>query len=92
MVGTSGPIADLTTDFHDYWVMRQPNIIVIGVDDTMLATFTPESLPAGASWAFNRQMFAIFNVAVGYWAGPPDATTPWPATMLVDSFTYTPYA
>ena len=92
VVGTSGPIADLTTDFHDYWVMRQPNIIVIGVDDMMLATFTPESLPSGATWAFNRRMFAIFNVAVGFWAGPPDDTTPWPATMLVDSFTYTPYA
>lgn len=91
VVGTSGPIDDLTTDFHDYWVMRQANIIVIGVDDTMLATFTPESLPSDATWAFNRPMFAIFNVAVGFWAGQPDETTPWPATMLVDSFTYTPY-
>jgi VCBS repeat-containing protein len=92
MVMTSGPIADLTTDFHNYWVMRQPNIIVIGVDDTVLGTYTPASLPAGATWAFNRQMFAIFNIAIGGpWAGPPNATTPWPSTMLVDSFTYTPY-
>ncbi|MCB0933457.1 MAG: family 16 glycosylhydrolase, partial [Mycobacterium sp.] len=89
---TSGAIEDLSADYHDYWVMRQPNIIVIGVDDTMLATFTPASLPPEAEWVFNREMFAILNIAVGYWAGPPDETTPWPVTMLVDSFTYTPYS
>ncbi|WP_280829925.1 Ig-like domain-containing protein [Mycobacterium sp. OTB74] len=93
VVGTSGPIADLTTGYHDYWVMREPNIIVVGVDDTMLATFTPASLPAGGTWVFNNPFFAVLDVAVGgSWAGPPDSTTPWPATMLVDSFTYEPYA
>ena len=91
VVGTSGPIADLTGDFHDYWVMREPDIIVVGVDDTMLATFTPASLPAGGTWVFNKPFFAVFNIAVGgRWPGPPDNTTPWPATMLVDSFSYTP--
>ena len=93
VVGTSGPIDDLTTGFHDYWVMREPDIIVIGVDDTMLATFTPASLPQGGAWVFNNPMFARLNIAVGgSWPGPPDATTPWPATMLVDSFSYTPSA
>ena len=52
---TSGAIEDLSADYHDYWVMRQPNIIVIGVDDTMLATFTPASLPPEAEWVFNRR-------------------------------------
>ena len=93
VVGTNGPIADLTADFHDYWVMREPDIIVVGVDDTMLATFTPASLPAGGTWVFNKPFFAVFNIAVGGpWPGPPDNTTPWPATMLVDSFSYTPSA
>jgi beta-glucanase (GH16 family) len=62
-VGSAGWIPDLTNDYHDYWVMRGPNLVVVGVDDTKLGTFTPDS---------------------------PDATTPWPTTMLVDSFKYTP--
>lgn len=91
VVGTSGPVADLSADFHDYWVTREPDLIVIGVDDTVLGSFTPASLPSGARWVFNEPMFAILNIAVGGpWPGPPDATTPWPATMLVDWFRYTP--
>lgn len=57
----------------------------------MLAEFTPASLPAGGQWVFNQPMYAILQIAVGgAWAGPPDASTPWPAAMLVDSFRYTP--
>jgi len=33
----------------------------------------------------------VLNVAVGgNWPGPPDASTPFPATMLVDWVRYTP--
>lgn len=90
-VGTQGPIPDLTQDFHDYWLDWRPNSIVIGVDDRTLGSFTPESLPPGGEWAFNKPMYALLNIAVGGpWPGPPDATTPWPATMLVDWFKYEP--
>lgn len=90
-VGASGWTSDLTTDYHDYWVIRAPDLIVVGVDDTKLATFAPDSLPAGGTWVFNQPMYTILNLAVGgTWPGPPDATTPWPTTMLVDSFKYTP--
>ncbi len=90
-VGSSGVIADLSAGFHDYWVTRGPDMIVVGIDDTVLGTFTPASLPAGGEWVFNEPMFAILNVAVGGpWPGPPDATTVWPATLLVDSFRYDP--
>jgi beta-glucanase (GH16 family) len=91
VVGTSGPIADLTDDYHDYWLDWRPNTIVVGVDDRTLATFTPASLPPGGEWVFNKPMYALLNIAVGGpWPGPPDATTPWPATMLVDWFKYEP--
>jgi beta-glucanase (GH16 family) len=91
VVGTSGPIADLTNDFHTYWVNWQPNDITIGVDDTTLGAFTPSSLPPGAQWVFEHPMYALLNIAIGGdWAGPPDASTPWPATMLVDWFRYSP--
>ena len=90
-VGATGPIGDLTTAYHDYWVIRAPNLIVVGVDDNRLATFTPASLPADGTWVFNTPMYTTLNLAVGgTWPGPPDATTSWPTTMLVDSYTYTP--
>ncbi|MCB0932669.1 MAG: family 16 glycosylhydrolase [Mycobacterium sp.] len=90
-VGSAGPTPDLTTDYHDYWVIRAPDLIIIGVDDSRLGTFTPDSLPADGVWVFNQPMYAILNLAVGgTWPGPPDETTPWPSTMLVDSFKYTP--
>jgi beta-glucanase (GH16 family) len=96
-VGTRGPISevssitDLTDDFHDYWTIWREDHIVVGVDGTMLAEFTPASLPAGGQWVFNAPMYAILQIAVGGdWPGPPDESTPWPATMLVDSFRYTP--
>jgi beta-glucanase (GH16 family) len=88
---TSGPIADLTKDFHDYWVNWHPNSITIGVDASTLAAFTPSSLPPGAQWASNHPMYALLDVAVGgNWPGPPDESTPFPATMIVDWFKYTP--
>ena len=93
VVGFNGPIADLTDDFHVYWLDWQPNLINIGVDDRTLGTFTPDSLPPGGKWVFNAPMFVLLNIAVGGpWPGPPDATTPWPATMTVDWFRYDPPA
>lgn len=87
----SGSIGDLSTDYHEYWVLRAPDAIAVGIDVTTLGTFTPESLPPGAHWAFDQPMYAILNLAVGGdWAGPPDASTQFPATMLVDWFRWEP--
>jgi len=91
VVGTSGPNAELTTNFHNYWLNWQENSIIIGVDETTLGAFTPASLPPGVQWVFNRPMYALLNIAVG----GPLAGSPWridtlPATMLVDWFRYTP--
>jgi beta-glucanase (GH16 family) len=90
-VQTQDQTVDLSAAFHTYWVVRAPGSIVIGMDDTTFATFSPESLTPGQQWVFDRPMYAILNVAVGdAWAGPPDVTTPWPATMLVDWFRWEP--
>lgn len=86
-----GPIGDLSTDYHEYWVLHAPDAITVGIDATTLGTFTPQSLPPGARWVYNRPMYAILNLAVGGdWAGPPDASTRFPATMLVDWFRWEP--
>jgi beta-glucanase (GH16 family) len=86
-----GPISDLSTDYHNYWVTRIPNSITVGIDTKTLGTFTPQSLPPGAQWVYNRPMYAILDLAVGgSWAGPPDNSTLFPATMLVDWFRWDP--
>jgi beta-glucanase (GH16 family) len=43
--------------------------------------------PTSAVWPFNKPHFLLLNVAVGgpdSWPGAPDASTPFPATLLVD--------
>lgn len=84
---------DVSQGFHEYWMEWQKNHIKIGMDGMTWADWTPTSLPAGAVWdSFNAPMYVTLNVAIGgNWAGPPDATTPWPSIMLVDWFRYTPW-
>ena len=88
------PDFDPSAGFHTYWVNRVPNRITIGVDDRITAVFTPDSLPADATWVFNdKPMFAVINFAVGGeggWAGAPDATIPFSQSMTVDWFRYAP--
>lgn len=86
-----GPIADLSADFHDYWMTRTEDSITIGIDDDALASFSPESLPPDSPWVFGGPMFVLLNVAVGgTWPGPPDETTVFPATMIVDWLRFAP--
>jgi beta-glucanase (GH16 family) len=90
---SQAPAFDPSAGFHTYWVERSPNLVTIGVDGTTTAVFTPNTLPAGATWVFNdKPMFAIINFAVGGdWAGTPPAHTPFPQQMVIDWFRYTPW-
>ena len=92
----SGPAGtDLSKGFHNYWVTREPGLIMIGVDGYVRGVYTKSSLPAGAQWVFDAPSYVILNVAVGgNWPGPPNNSTPFPATMLVNwvSYTATPVA
>jgi hypothetical protein len=59
------------------------------VDDWRSPYFirTANDVPTDGRWVFNdpNRFYFLLNVAVGGgWPGPPDATTPSPATMLVD--------
>lgn len=79
----TGP--DLSQDFHDYWVIRAENKITVGIDDTVWGVFTPDGLPPTAQWVYDKPFCLILNLAVGGdWAGPPDESTPFPSTMLID--------
>ena len=86
---------DPSAGFHRYWVVRSPNKIVIGVDETTTSVVTPKTLPPGGQWVFNAQpMIITINFAVGGtedgWPGMPDADTPFHQTMLIDYVRYQP--
>lgn len=85
-ISAAGPAPfPLAGVFHTYWVERTPGRIVTGVDDVTLMTATPFNLKPDASWVFDAPFFLLLNLAVGGdWPGPPDASTPFPVTMLVD--------
>lgn len=72
-------------DFHVFAIEWKEDSITWEVDGVPYQTKTQADLPAGAPWVFNHSLFIILNVAVGgYWPGPPDGTTVFPQTMLVD--------
>ena len=69
---------DNPNQFHTYGVMWDQNWLVYyvdGVETSRHITAPDQQLP----------MYMVLNLAVGgFWAGYPDATTPFPATMQVD--------
>jgi beta-glucanase (GH16 family) len=75
----------LSDDFHIYAAEWEPGTVRFYLDANLYATFTSAEWPAGGRWVFDHRFFLILNLAVGGdWPGPPDATTTFPQTMLVD--------
>lgn len=76
---------NFSDDFHLYAVEWEPGSVRFYVDANLYATFTSSQWPAGGKWVFDHPFFIILNVAVGgNWPGPPDATSTFPQTMLID--------
>jgi beta-glucanase (GH16 family) len=72
-------------DFHLYAVEWSPDTVRFYVDANLYATFGQSDWPAGGKWVFDHPFFIILNLAVGGdWPGPPDASTKFPQSMLVD--------
>ena len=97
LTGTPGynlPIVapfEMGTDWHEYALNWRRDKIAVSIDGQVFASWTPASLPPGATWTFNdHPMYVILNIAVGLGSLVPDASTPFPATMLVDWVRYTP--
>jgi beta-glucanase (GH16 family) len=77
--------AGFDADFHVFAVEWTESRITWFVDGVPFHVVTPADLPAGGSWVFDHPFFVILNVAVGgHFVGPPDASTVFPQTMLVD--------
>jgi beta-glucanase (GH16 family) len=72
------PIPDGAADFHTYGVDWQLNTISFTFDGETVVTFpTPADM--------HKPMYFILNLALGGgWAGAPDESTPWPASMEID--------
>jgi beta-glucanase (GH16 family) len=88
---------DFASAFHLYAIEWEPDAVRFYLDSTLYATFTPNSATTAApsspspnpdaagAWVFDHPFFLVLNLAVGgNWPGPPDATTKFPQTMLVD--------
>jgi beta-glucanase (GH16 family) len=71
-------------EFHVFSIIWKENSIEFLMDDEKYHSITPNDLN-GATYPFNKNFFFIFNVAVGgNLPGSPDATTPFPQSMIVD--------
>jgi beta-glucanase (GH16 family) len=76
----------LAAGFHTYSAQWSPTSISMALDGRTYATYRRSAVPAGGRWVFDKPFFLVLDLAVGgVWAGAPDASTAWPATMLVDS-------
>ncbi len=72
-------------DFHVFAVEWEREQITWLVDGIRYQTMSIASLPPGGRWVFDHPFFIILNVAVGgNYVGNPDASTPFPQTMLID--------
>ena len=82
-VALTPPAAD---GFRVYGALWVPGAIQMRVDGKPYVTYTPEDLGRARPWVYDKPFHLILNLAVGgTGSGPqPDATTPFPATMLVD--------
>ena len=80
-LGTGAPLAG---DFHAYAVHWEPDRIRWFFDGTCYRTVTAAGL-GGHPWVFDHDCYLLLNVAVGGTASvPPDDSTRFPQTMLVD--------
>lgn len=77
--------ARFDTEFHVFAVEWGPDFIDYFVDDQLYQQLTPESLPEGTEWVFNKEFYLLLNVAVGgNYVGNPNENSRFPQTMIVD--------
>ena len=85
----NGGFPNLTAGFHTYGVIWTPDSFTWTVDGVAAASESRAALEASngsASWAgvYDKPFHIILDLAVGNWQMGPDASTPFPAKMLVD--------
>jgi beta-glucanase (GH16 family) len=77
--------ASLANDFHTYGVIWTPGQIQWTLDGAVYATVKSTDLQATQRWVYDHAFHLLLNLSVGgAWPGSPDASTPFPAKLLVD--------
>jgi beta-glucanase (GH16 family) len=82
---------NLSGGYHDYEVVWQPGIVTWAVDGVAYAQYTRSKAAAmHQSWPFDtaKGVYLIADLAVGAadeWPGAPDAATPFPSAMHLQS-------
>ena len=72
----TGP--DFSSDWHTFGVDWEPDAVVWYLDGVELFRYTnAENIP-------NKPMYLLANLAVGGWAGSPDASTVFPSDYQID--------
>lgn len=85
MTGRYEAPVPLDSGFHVVAVEWKQEEIVWFLDGVAYQIVRPADLPPGGRWVFDHPFFLILNLAVGgHFVGPPDSTTAFPATLLVD--------
>jgi beta-glucanase (GH16 family) len=75
----------LTDDFHVFAADWSPGEIHFSVDGQRYHSERASRFPAERRWVFDHAFFLILNLAVGgNFGGPPDETTPFPASVIAD--------
>jgi beta-glucanase (GH16 family) len=71
------------TGFHLFAIEWGVNYIEYYVDEQLYQTITPSD--AAGDWVFDHPFYIILNLAVGgNYVGPPNTSTVFPQTMLID--------
>ena len=79
------PAGQDITGWHVYSVDWKPDEMIFRVDDREYYRVTKAMVAPYGRWAYDNPKYLILNLALGGdWDGNPDATTPFPAEMLVD--------
>jgi len=77
--------AGFDQDFHVFAVEWVDDRITWSVDGVPYLGVRRADLPPGGIWVFDHPFFVILDLAVGgHFVGPPDETTVFPQSMLVD--------
>jgi beta-glucanase (GH16 family) len=75
----------LSENFHTYSADWTEDRIVFEIDGKITGTVEAADIPSGGTWPFTGPQFVVLNVAVGgELPGPPNASTPKVASMVVD--------
>jgi beta-glucanase (GH16 family) len=75
----------LSEDFHTYSADLTEDRITFAIDGKVTGVVQTGDAPADGTWPFTGPQFLLLNVAVGgRMPGPPNASTPRVASMVVD--------